>query len=146
MLTKALLIAITAHEGQVDKAGDPYIIHPFIVSSRMKTKDECVVALLHDVVEDTEVTLLDLLNKEIPLHIVVAVDAISKRKGETRKEYLKRVAENDLAYAVKLEDIKHNSDQKRLDKLDSKEAAYLSKKYKEALEILDRERASVIST
>ena len=107
-------IARQAHAGQYDKAGNEYITHPQFVAGHVKTRDEKCVAWLHDVVEDTDVTLEDLLRKGIPENIVNAVDAITKREGEEYDDYLKRVAENELALNVKLADMTHNMDMKRI--------------------------------
>ena len=114
MVSLALDIARKAHNGQVDKAGRPYINHPVAVASMVNTDDEKTVAYLHDVVEDTVVQLDDLKAFGFGTHIVEAVDAISRRKGESRDDYLKRVRGNSLARVVKLADLKHNSDISRI--------------------------------
>ena len=114
MVSLALDIARKAHNGQVDKAGRPYINHPVAVASMVNTDDEKMVAYLHDVVEDTVVQLDDLRAFGFGAHIVEAVDAISRRKGESREDYLKRVRGNSLARVVKLADLKHNSDISRI--------------------------------
>jgi hypothetical protein len=109
---KAFQIARSAHAGQVDKAGRPYIDHPLAVERLVKTPKQRIVALLHDVVEDTPVTLDDL--KPFGKKIVRAIDAISKRQGEPLDEYLIRVEANPLARAVKIADLTHNSDLTRI--------------------------------
>ncbi|MDF2572046.1 MAG: hypothetical protein K0R55_3650 [Sporomusa sp.] len=81
MFNKALLLATKAHAGQVDKAGKPYLLHPIAVADMLKAEEEKIVALLHDVVEDTSLTLIDLRNEGFPDRIVEAVDAITKRSG-----------------------------------------------------------------
>ncbi len=110
----AQVIATGAHYGQVDKGGQPYIEHPKAVASFVKTEDEKTVAWLHDVVEDTHITLGDLKSVGFPIYIVNAVDAITHRKGEDRQVYLDRVANNPIATQVKLADLKHNSDLTRI--------------------------------
>jgi (p)ppGpp synthase/HD superfamily hydrolase len=132
-LKLAIEIAAKAHAGQYDKQEQPYIQHPIAVMWAVEAfGDEAkMVAVLHDVVEDTSVTLDDLRQQGIPEVVVVAVDAISKRKGESYETYLSRVQENDLAFKVKVEDIKHNLS--RMKGLPPREVEYLTKKYARAL-------------
>lgn len=110
----ALSVAQEAHRGQVDKGGHEYILHPLTVAAMVYSFDESIVALLHDTVEDTDVTLQDLLDKGFPPYIVEAVDAISRRRGEGREDYIRRVKQNRLAAAVKIADLRHNSDLSRI--------------------------------
>ena len=110
----AQIIATGAHNGQVDKGGQSYIEHPKAVVSFVETEDEKTVAWLHDVVEDTDVELIDLVLIGFPLRIVNAVDAITHRKGEDRRVYLNRVANDPIAVRVKLADLMHNSDLTRI--------------------------------
>lgn len=119
LLQKAILIAISAHQGQKDKGGNDYINHPIFVSMLCETDDQKIVGLLHDVVEDSDFTLDDLRKAGMPEHIVQAVDAISKRKDEGYMEYLHRVKANDLARYVKLKDLCHNTMDSRLKTIDS---------------------------
>ena len=93
-------IAAKAHAGQVDKAGKAYIHHPLAVASFVETNDEKTVALLHDVVEDTPVTLSDLCDAGFSEAVVHAVDCVTKRDGEPLRDYLCRVKSNPLATAV----------------------------------------------
>lgn len=131
MLNRSIILAVEAHGAQVDKCGQPYILHPLAVMGMMDTETERVVAVLHDVVEDTAVTLQDLCDEGFSDEIVMAVDALSKRSEETNRQYLGRVKANPLATKVKLADIAHNSG--RLDKLPREdERDYLTKKYREA--------------
>lgn len=135
-LEKAILLATQAHAGQTDKAGAPYILHPLAVMHRFAVTDfnAQAVAVLHDVIEDTEVTANDLLEAGIPGHVVRAVSDISKRDGEDYGDYLERVKANPLARRVKLEDIGHNMS--RLDNLSPRHAGYLAAKYTRALKFL----------
>ena len=114
MLVKAFVLAYMAHRGQKDKAGKPYILHPVNVAKRVKGKERKIVALLHDIVEDTEITLDKLEKMGFGDEIVEAVKAITKIKGENYEDYLKRVKNNDIAKDVKLADLAHNSDLNRL--------------------------------
>lgn len=133
MLELAIRIAADAHAGQLDKAGKPYILHPLAVMLAVAPHglNAQAVAVLHDVVEDTSVTLDALREAGIPGLVVAAVDAITKREGEKYETYLSRVRANDLAFAVKIEDIRHNMS--RLTHLEPDHAGYLAKKYTRAL-------------
>lgn len=110
----ALEIAKAAHSGQKDKGGFDYILHPVTVSNFCETDDAKVAALLHDVVEDTEITIENLREMGVKSEILAAVDAISKREGEDRNDYLDRVAKDKIATEVKFCDMLHNSDYTRL--------------------------------
>ena len=114
LILRALEIARKAHIGQVDKAGAPYINHPIKVASMVDEPDEKMVAYLHDVVEDTDVSLEDLRKEGFDETVIVAIDCITHREGEPRDEYLERVKSNRLARVVKLADLKHNSDISRI--------------------------------
>ena len=119
LIRKALNIAIKAHEGVVDKGGVPYIFHPVTVALKCKTDDEKIVALLHDVVEDTSMTFDDLRNEGFPEYIIEALDAITRRKpqeqiGAARWDYIKRCKANPIARVVKILDLEHNSDLTRI--------------------------------
>lgn len=105
----ALTLAVTYHNGQVDKAGQPYILHLLHVSQMTKSLEGKIVGLLHDILEDTTCTPSILVDAGIPTRIVEAVICISRVKDkETYQEYIKRVAKNPLACEVKLSDLKHH--------------------------------------
>lgn len=112
-LNQAISIAAIAHINQVDKAGEPYIFHPLKVMFQMESEEEQIVAVLHDVVEDTDVTSenLDLL---FTSDVFEALDAITKRKDEVYQDYIERVAKNEIATAVKIADLLHNLDRNRI--------------------------------
>lgn len=114
MIDIALAIARKAHAGQVDKAGVDYIQHPLYVASQVKTEQEKSVALLHDVLEDSDITAADLLAYGLSNEVVTAVQTLTKKKGQSYQDYLEKVKSNDLARVVKLADLKHNSDLSRL--------------------------------
>jgi (p)ppGpp synthase/HD superfamily hydrolase len=120
-VSKALKIATRAHRGQLDKAGEPYINHPKAVARMLGTEETQTVALLHDVVEDTAVTLGNLKDAGFSDDIITAVDCLSQREGERREEYIMRVAKNPLATMVKLADLKHNQDLSRIKSLGEKD-------------------------
>ncbi|AND79116.1 HD domain-containing protein [Streptococcus pantholopis] len=132
-------IAKEAHGGQVDKAGVDYIKHPETVASLVDKDNEKAVAYLHDVIEDTNYSLSDLRSAGLPDEVVAAVDLISKKKGQPYQDYLNNVKTNTLARAVKLADLKHNSDLSRLPYVTSKDRER-SKKYKEAIAFLSNQQ------
>jgi (p)ppGpp synthase/HD superfamily hydrolase len=110
----ALSIALTAHNGQTDKHGKIYITHPLRVAGRLNNYSEICVAILHDVVEDSDITLDYLRKWGFDEEIIAAVDAISRREDESYKTYLKRCAQNPLALRVKLADLEDNTDPNRI--------------------------------
>lgn len=132
-------IATKAHEGQVDKAGMPYIDHSRRVAERVAQVDgrpeAIAVAWLHDVVEDTATTLDDLRAGEFSEYVVAAVDAMTRRPDEG-DEYYRRIAADDLALVVKLADIWDNTDPDRVARLDEQDRARLQEKYRHALEVI----------
>lgn len=136
MLIKAFIIAAAAHKGQKDKGGRAYILHPVIVALKVKGFKCKTVALLHDVVEDTPITLEALHKRGFSDDIVNAVDAITKRKNEPYEAYLSRVKNNNIAREVKKADLKHNSNLKRLKVVTDKDISRF-KKYKYALQYLE---------
>lgn len=135
LLAKAIDISYYAHKGQYDKAGNPYISHPIYIAGKMKTNDEIIVALLHDVIEDTDLTLDYLVEEGYPDNIIKAIDAITKKPEEDYGAYIKRVKENPLARSIKIEDLKHNMDLSRIKNPTEKDLQRVAR-YKWALEIL----------
>ena len=129
-LGQAFEMAFAAHAGQTDKSGQPYMAHVVRVASGV-TGDAQIVALLHDVVEDTPVSLEE-VSAAFGADIAAAVDAITKRDGEPVDTYLDRVAANPLARAVKLSDLADNSNPARLAMLDADTQAHLTRKYDHA--------------
>ena len=128
-------IAKRAHKGQVDKAGAPYILHPETVASFVTKDDEKIVAYLHDVIEDTPCQLKDLENAGFSSEIIKAVDLLTRKTGQSYKQYLKLVKTNELARVVKLADLKHNSDLSRLTHVTENDIKRL-KKYQDAIVFL----------
>src|SRR3954469_8709511 len=104
ILERAIEIAASAHAGQVDKAGQPYILHPIRVMLRVDTLEQKVAEVLHDVVEDTSVTLKDLVAEGFPPAVTEAVEALTKRPGEDRLAAARRAVANPIARIVKLAD------------------------------------------
>ncbi|MEZ2239075.1 GTP pyrophosphokinase [Microcoleus sp.] len=114
LLQRAIAIAAKAHEGQVDKAGNSYIDHPLFVMKNVNSLEEKIVAVLHDAVEDSELTLDELRSEGFPELIVNAIDAITKIEGEPYAAYLERVMANPIALRVKIADVTHNLDLRRI--------------------------------
>ena len=110
----ARIVASKAHRNQSDRAGVPYIKHPETVAAMVTTDEEKAVAYLHDVIEDTPLTLEDLKKQGFPSTVINAVALLTKQKGQSYQDYLEGVKENALARKVKLADLKHNSDLTRL--------------------------------
>ena len=139
-LTKrAAEIAYNAHMGQRDKAGMPYIFHPYHVAEQMKDEMTVCAALLHDVAEDTAVTLEELA-KEFPPQVIEALRLLTHDPKDDYMDYVAKIKGNPIARAVKIEDLKHNSDISRMSK-DSplyERALALRKKYAAALALLEK--------
>jgi (p)ppGpp synthase/HD superfamily hydrolase len=113
-LERAIQIAVEAHYGQKDKGNSAYILHPLRVMHNVKEYNEKIIAILHDVIEDTNVTLDDIRNEGYPEEIIFALDCITKRKGEVYKDYLDRVKQSELSRIVKLADLEDNCDLSRI--------------------------------
>ena len=128
MLTKkALRISFDAHKDQVDKTGIPYVYHPFCVAEKLHTEYEVCTALLHDVVEDTGITLDDLRAAGFPEDVTDALALLTHDDSVSYTDYVKARKQNPIARAVKLADLEHNSDVSRLDAIDDRIRARLDK-------------------
>lgn len=128
-------IAYKAHEGQTDKAGVPYIFHPIHIAEQMDSEESCVVALLHDVIEDSDITL-EILSKYFNNDIIAALKVLTKKENDDYVMYIKRVKTNKLATKVKIKDLEHNNDLTRLDEVTDKDKKR-SMKYCEAIRYLE---------
>jgi guanosine-3',5'-bis(diphosphate) 3'-pyrophosphohydrolase len=113
-LERAIEIAAKAHAGQVDKAGQPYILHPLRLMLAVRTPHERMAAVLHDVVEDTPTTFADLVAAGFPPEVVAAVRALTKTQGEKRIDAAHRAAADPVARVVKLADVTDNMDLSRI--------------------------------
>ena len=113
-LKDAIALAVDAHRGQSDKSGQPYILHPLRVMFRCTTDAQRIVAVLHDVVEDTGRTFDDLRKLGYPEDLLAALDCVTKREGESYEAFVERAAANPIARAVKIADIEDNLDLRRL--------------------------------
>ena len=137
LLEKALRLATRAHKGQIDKAGKPYIFHLIRVSERCSTEEESIVALLHDIIEDTPVTPANLLNEGFSQRIVDAVVSVTRNKGETYTDFIHRCRLNSIGRVVKIHDLEDNMDITRLDWITSADVERLNK-YLKAYKYLTR--------
>ncbi|WP_163996191.1 HD domain-containing protein [Pyxidicoccus caerfyrddinensis] len=126
-LEAALALAVEAHRGQRDKAGQPYILHPLRVMMRLETDAERTVAMLHDVVEDTPWTLERLREAGYPEDVLRALDALTRRDGETYEAFIERLRPDALARRVKLADLEDNMDVRRLTAVTPKDAERLAR-------------------
>jgi guanosine-3',5'-bis(diphosphate) 3'-pyrophosphohydrolase len=134
-LERAIEIAARAHAGQVDKAGQPYILHPLRLMLAVTTPHERMTAVLHDVVEDTPITLDDLKSEGFPTEVLDAVYALTKTKGESRIAAAKRAAGNPIARIVKLAGVTDNMDISRIPQPTEKDHARL-KEYEQVKALL----------
>lgn len=138
LTNKAMQIAYMAHHGQTDCNGIPYVFHPYHLAEQMDDEISCCVALLHDVAEDTEVTL-DELGKDFPQEIIEALKLLTHEKDTDYFDYVRRIKDNPIAKKVKLADLAHNMDRTRIvdcsvvstEKLDK-----WNEKYSKAMKIL----------
>jgi (p)ppGpp synthase/HD superfamily hydrolase len=134
-LERAITIAAQAHAGQVDKAGAPYILHPIRVMLRMNTDEERMVAVLHDVIEDSDWTLDRLRAEGFPEAVLEAIESVSRRPEETYEEYVLRAGRSAMGRRVKLADLEDNSDLSRIAEPTEKDRARIEK-YRRAIALL----------
>ncbi len=137
MTMKAMRIAYNAHLGQVDYNNIPYIFHPYHLAEQMNDEITCTVALLHDVVEDTSVTIEE-LETLFPSVVIEAIKLLTHKEGVDYFDYVKEIKKNPIAKAVKLEDLKHNSDQSRNvgQNIPQEKLDYWKEKYTKAFKVL----------
>lgn len=126
-LNKAMVVAAIVHDGQRDKGGEHYLLHPLHVMAKLRTLSEKIVALLHDAVEDSDLTVDDLRGLGFDDEICEAVEAITKKEGEDYGSYVGRVKANAIARSVKLADLEHNMDLLRLPRLTEADFSRLGK-------------------
>ena len=139
LTNKALRLAYAAHHGQTDKSGQPYIFHPYHLAEQMTDEVSTCVTLLHDVVEDTSLTLAD-LEKVFPKPVTEAVRLLTHEPGTDYFDYVRAIRQNPVAMKVKLADLAHNSDETRFAGQDDISAAELDRrraKYSRARAILE---------
>ncbi len=141
LLEKAIALAGDAHAGQTDKAGRPYILHPLRVMMAMADDTDMVVAVLHDVIEDTDITTNDLREQGFPEEVVVAVDCLSRRDGEDYYDFVRRAITDPIACRVKRADLMDNMNTTRLPAVTDKDK-HRMQRYQKALTILDEMEAT----
>ena len=130
LIDTALAIALRAHTGVVDKAGQPYILHPIRLMLKMNLDEEKATALLHDVIEDSNITADDLLAEGIPETVITAVLALTRQEGETYKAFVLRAKQNPIARKVKIADIEDNLNVLRIKQLTEKDLSRIAKYHK----------------
>lgn len=134
-LERAIEIAASSHAGQTDKAGQPYILHPLRIMMAVSSEQEMIVAVLHDVVEDTPWTLEELAAEGFDSKIIDAVDGLTKRDGETRIIAAGRARANPIARAVKIADVTDNMNLRRISDPSDADVNRL-KEYEKVMELL----------
>jgi (p)ppGpp synthase/HD superfamily hydrolase len=127
MLEKAILCAVKAHAGQKDKAGAPYILHPLRIMMKMDSQAGMIAAMLHDVVEDSSVTLSDLRAEGFSEEVIAAVDHLTRREGEAYEIFINRLRHNPLAVKVKLADLEDNMDIRRIENVTGRDIERIQK-------------------
>jgi (p)ppGpp synthase/HD superfamily hydrolase len=126
-LEDAISLAVSAHKGQRDKVGQPYILHPLRVMFRLESDEARIVAILHDVLEDTPITKERLRELGYAEHLITALDHLTHREGESYQDFITRAAQDPIAKQVKLADLEDNMDVRRLTAVSAKDAARLAK-------------------
>jgi len=133
---KALKLCFEAHKAQLDKSGMPYVFHPFHLAEQMKDETTTVVALLHDVIEDTDYTFNDLIAMGFDGAIIDAIELMTHEEGVPYMDYVEKIKSNPIAREVKLADLIHNSDLSRLDAPTEKDKMRVEK-YRKAIVLLE---------
>lgn len=126
-LERAIAIAVQAHQGQRDKGGAPYILHPLRLMMRMQTEAEMIAAVLHDVIEDTEWTPDGLRAEGFSAEVVGAIECLTRRADETYDEFIERVKTSPVAWRVKIADLEDNMNIRRIESLTPKDLERLEK-------------------
>lgn len=132
---KAIKLAYKMHHGQFDKNGLPYIFHPWHLAEQMDDKDSIVVALLHDVLEDCEIDVQELVEAGFNQRVIDALIILKHDANTDYYDYIKKVGQNELARRVKIADLRHNADLTRLDTVGNKDLAR-AEKYNNSLKYL----------
>lgn len=133
---KALRISFDAHKNQTDKSGMPYVYHPFHLAEQMDDEYTTCVALLHDVVEDSDLSLDDLIEEGFPKEVTDAISLMTHDESVPYLDYVAEIKKNPIARKVKLADLRHNSDLSRLNIVDDR-ALERVEKYQKAIRILN---------
>lgn len=136
MTQEAMKLCFEAHRKQKDKSGIPYVFHPIHLAEQMETEETIIVALLHDVVEDSDYTIEDLRKKGFSDAVLEAISLMTHADGVDYMDYVKEIKNNPIARVVKLADLRHNSDLTRLEVVDEK-ALKRRNTYQEAIAFLE---------
>ncbi len=137
MTKKALRLSFNAHKDQVDKSGMPYVYHPFHLAEQMDSEETVTVALLHDVVEDTDYTMEDMIAMGFPKSVTDALALMTHDNAVPYMDYIAKIKANPIATAVKLADLRHNSDTSRLETIDETVLRRVQK-YRDAIALLEK--------
>lgn len=132
LLEKAISLALQAHKGQKDKGGAPYILHSLSVMYAVKGEEAKIVAVLHDVLEDSPLTLAELRQEGFSTEVLNALDLVTKKPGQAYEEYIRLISENQLARLVKLADLEDNIKEARLSHIGEDDRNRIAK-YKAAI-------------
>ena len=132
---KALKLCFEAHKEQVDKTNMPYVFHPFHLAEQMDDEISTVCALLHDVVEDSDITFESLADMGFPREVIDVLRLLTHEDSVPYMDYVGKISTNPIAKKVKIADLRHNSDVTRLNTVDEN-AMLRCKKYKQALDLL----------
>ena len=135
LTNKAIRTCFDAHKKKNDLGGIPYVFHPFHLAEQMETEEETCAALLHDVVEDTDMTFADLEKKGFPSDVLDALKLLTHDKSVPYLQYVEALSGNRIAARVKLADLRHNSDLTRMDEITETELKRVEK-YKAAMQLL----------
>ena len=138
LLNRAIELATEFHYGQMDKNGVDYINHPLAVMDGVSSAEAKMVAVMHDLLEDTDLSLEDLKKENFSIEVLEALKLLNHKKGEAYMEYIQKISGNELAKEVKIADIKHNLDEERLKLLDEETIKRLKNKYNTALDFLSK--------
>ena len=140
MVNKAIKVMFEAHKDQRDKSGLPYVFHPFHLAEQMKDEVTTAAALLHDIIEDTDMTADGLRELGFPEKVVRIVELLTHKDGESYEDYIERIKTDPGARAVKLADLRHNSDMTRLETVTQRDIDR-AEKYRRAIKVLSGEDA-----
>jgi len=136
-LEQAISIASLAHAGQLDKGGEPYILHPLRVMMKLKDEKQRIVAVLHDAIEDTRVTDIDLVVKGLDIDLLNVILTLTRNKNESYDKYIDRISHNEFAIQVKLADLEDNMDMSRIKNPTGKDYERVDKYYEAREKLLN---------
>ena len=137
MTKKALKLCFEAHKEQIDKSGMPYVFHPFHLAEQMQDEESTIVALLHDVIEDTDYTLDDLRKMGFDDSVLAAINLMTHEDDVPYMDYVEQIKTNPIAKTVKLADLRHNSDMTRLEVVTPRDQER-AEKYLAAIKLLEQ--------